>query len=533
VSGRPQPRKRQRGQVLVLFAISFIVLVGFVALVIDIGNVYSVQRYEHSTADSAALAGAQQMYVVDPVTGKQTRSTNPSAACQKALDNAFQALSGASAPTNLCGTGWVLHLAVPATPYQVSVKAGSVANPLPAGLCVTCDPTSSVLVSIVRPQLRTFLAGIFGQTTWSPGRASVAGSGFGPSFAIQVLQYPGTPTECDDIMLNGSGTIVKVVNGDVGTNTGVKNGGVLGQGVYQLDPTFRVWQYDTTTVCRPPFPVPSGHLSSRILDPGYTYPVRAGGTTYNTLAAGQDTAANCGLQKATVPSQYKVGGTSISAMPAGPAGKVTCYMPGIYNAQLNGGKIGNAWLLEPGVYFFDGGVKTGNLGAFVGGWQASPSRGVALVFPETSGILTSNGIALLALNGGTKFLNAAGSEAAAAVGFNGALINTALPPPGSGYTPELPITLFVSKGVTTNATNVGGNGSLYIGGVQYTPTDQVTITGNSSGGTNQVGMIIAWTISYSGNTTITENGPTTSKPTISRLDAACSGTDQINPLCFP
>jgi Flp pilus assembly protein TadG len=507
VRDRREPRSRQEGQVLVIVAVGFLAFLGFAALVIDVGMAYSVERAEHATADSAALAGAQQLFVAG------TRTTDYTGACNKAVDNVFRALSGASAPANACSSGSLVRYPVAGTPYVVSVNA-----PAPAALCVNCDPSSSVLVSIVRPQLPTTFSHLFGQAAWNPGRASIAGAGFAPSFAVQVLQYPGVPTECQDIMLNGSGTIVHVVNGDVGTNTGVKNGGASGQGVYQLDPGFRVWQYDTQVVCPPPFPYPAGQLSGHITDPNYTYPTRSGAP-----GSGPDTAANCASFQATVPAQYKVGGTSIKNMAAA---KVTCYKPGIYPGLLSGNHNSEAWLLEPGVYFFDGGLRAG-LGALVGGWEAG-SRGVSLVFPETKAALMSNNIGLFALNGGSKFLNPAGQEATAAVGYDGATIQT------TGFNPELPITLFVSKGPTTNALNVGGGGSLYVGGVQYAPTDQVSIVGNSSGGTNQVGLIIAWTITYSGNTTITEVGPpNTNKLGKVRLDAACSGAQQGNPLCFP
>ncbi len=50
--------KQESGQVLVLIAIGFIVLLGFTALAIDGGMVYSDRRQAQNTADAAALAGA-------------------------------------------------------------------------------------------------------------------------------------------------------------------------------------------------------------------------------------------------------------------------------------------------------------------------------------------------------------------------------------------------------------------------------------------------------------------------------------------
>lgn len=53
--------KHERGQILVIVAAGLVVLLGFAALVIDVGHVYLTQRYERNLTDSASLAGAQQL----------------------------------------------------------------------------------------------------------------------------------------------------------------------------------------------------------------------------------------------------------------------------------------------------------------------------------------------------------------------------------------------------------------------------------------------------------------------------------------
>jgi Flp pilus assembly protein TadG len=61
---RPSPRQRrgqQRGSVAVLVAVTMVVLLGFASLVIDIGNLYRVRGQLQNAADSAALAGAQEL----------------------------------------------------------------------------------------------------------------------------------------------------------------------------------------------------------------------------------------------------------------------------------------------------------------------------------------------------------------------------------------------------------------------------------------------------------------------------------------
>jgi len=50
-------RKRERGQAIVMIAFGFIVLIGFAALAIDGGMVYSDRRHAQNAADAGALAG--------------------------------------------------------------------------------------------------------------------------------------------------------------------------------------------------------------------------------------------------------------------------------------------------------------------------------------------------------------------------------------------------------------------------------------------------------------------------------------------
>jgi hypothetical protein len=51
-------QKHQSGQIMIIFLIAFTVLLGFTALAIDGGMVYSDRRFDQNVADSAALAGA-------------------------------------------------------------------------------------------------------------------------------------------------------------------------------------------------------------------------------------------------------------------------------------------------------------------------------------------------------------------------------------------------------------------------------------------------------------------------------------------
>jgi hypothetical protein len=68
---QPSPRgeKRQRGQILVLFELSLIVILGFTALVIDLGILRNNRQILVNTIDAASLAGGSLMPVDNTVPG--------------------------------------------------------------------------------------------------------------------------------------------------------------------------------------------------------------------------------------------------------------------------------------------------------------------------------------------------------------------------------------------------------------------------------------------------------------------------------
>jgi uncharacterized membrane protein len=50
-------KKTENGQALVLIALAFVAMLGFVALAIDGGMIYSDRRFAQNGADAASLAG--------------------------------------------------------------------------------------------------------------------------------------------------------------------------------------------------------------------------------------------------------------------------------------------------------------------------------------------------------------------------------------------------------------------------------------------------------------------------------------------
>jgi len=71
------------------------------------------------------------------------------------------------------------------------------------------------------------------------------------------------------------------------------------------------------------------------------------------------------------------------------------------------------------------------------------------------------------------------------------------------------------------AIDLSGGSGLYLAGVQYMPTDNVTIAGNATTG-GYIGQVWAWTLVYTGGSIINQEGSQSQGPGTIRLDAACT-----------
>lgn len=562
-------RKRQSGQVLVLFAGGLIGFVALAALVIDLGMVYSTQRTERSLADAAALAGAQDLTTSD------VDRTVPAGAYITARGHALDTIYGAlglAEPSPGCNTTTDAAnvLNCPIGPYLVDVKA----DPSPSWLNV--NPYRAVQVTVRNPDVPLTFARLFGQHDWSVAITSVAGLGFNKSYAIITLRPPkalGSTFNVNDIVLNSNGGIVNVKHGDVGTNANMSYAG-LGA-VMNIDTGYGLYYFDPYNGPKwwPSPPIPPNQtvlrLPNLIADPAYRYPDMTNAPTYTDARTGQVSATppstlaveradlnpNCLALAKSVPNVYSFM-PSVGAMTAAGGGNVYCYKPGIYqsgtgaqNAQIVVGPSDIA-LLYPGAYYLKNGLQANGrlIGGFVGG-----SEGVALMFDESGPgncsqcVFVGNSALTMALNVGTKFPpGTSGTAATAALDWG--TTPTKVDTGTLGPTPPLILTVLVKKDtggsggtqacvVPTTAPfiepsgcqdsknqtiSIAGGGQLAIEGVMYAPTDNAAISG-SSDNNGTVGQIIAWTVSYSGSSTLNQQGPNSQGPGVLHLDTACSG----------
>lgn len=527
----------RRGQVLVLTALAMTVLIGMTALAIDVSAAYLTQRWERSIADAAALAGGQELQ--KPGTRALPDATDYQNARTSAMKIVSSQLGATSTPsTSSCWSS--AGCAVPGTPYQVSIQA-------PSPTCIDCERERAIQVSIRQPSFGLTFGKIFGQNQWTVSSTSVAGIVHPRRYGVVVLRPPkpranGSDANVKDIDLTG-GSVVRVSNGDVGTNTNMNySGGGPSPSRMELTAGYAVYHYGAVKDW--PGDPRGVQVTTLIEDPNYPIPQRRAGVTlvHNTLAEakGTDHATRCPLKKASVPPEYRNGGGAV--VNTMPDDKVHCLRPGIYNFIPQNTNLDEVFLLEPGVYFLDRGLT--NTRALIGGWEAG-QPGVALVFMEANtqngsvpGQLQANNSEVFALNYGGAYKGGTGAKALPARDdFNNPVETTSpnptlkslmtlmvVPDPGCYVAAEEPASCIASKNKTLS---LPGGGELWVAGVQYAPTDNVVITGNSTS-EGVVGQIIAWTLTFNSSRLNLEAAASETNGVL-RLDRACSPTAICNP----
>lgn len=550
----PQPATRsqkERGQILVLAALLMVILIGVTGLAIDISAAYMADRWQRAVADAASLAGGQDLQI--PGSRGLPGAPEYQAARAHSMDILVSELGATATPSTLVGSPCLTSAgcALPGTPYEVAIRT-------PSPSFVDCVPARCIQVTIRQPSFGLTFARIFGQTNWIVSSTSVAGIVQSPQYGIVTLRPPdprgGTLNE-KDLFINSSKVVVGTA--DVGTNTNVVCSGFAagaelrldtarGYAVYHFDP-YEAWTSGAGRCQNPPSGV---YISSPISIPPYQIPTRTSAIPiYGSEAAAKDpNTASCAAQQLLVPPDYKeLKGNPNRQINDPTKVTVTCFRPGVYQFELiakdpaNG--LPNVVLLEPGVYFFDHGltVESSLIGGFV-----PDQPGVALVFKEANNttpqgpgqFATTRSTSLVALNVGDAYCpGPAGSLcptgrtwATAAQGPQGPVET---PAPNSVLLTVMvvqdqnctvgafePPTCDDNKNQTLKLT---GGGNIFLAGVQFAPSDNAQLTGNS-GQRADIGAFWAWTIKFSGNGT---------EFNLSGSDAATAGVLRLDPACSP
>jgi hypothetical protein len=566
MTSQNRQHREARGQIIVLAALLMVILVGVTGLAIDVSAAYMADRWQRSVADAAALAGAQDLQKQG--SRDLPGATEQDAARKHAMDVLVSEMGASSTPSVASGSPCIeaTGCPLPGTPYEVAVRT-------PSPSFVDCDPDPApnqnvssrcMQVTIRQPSFGLTFARIFGQNSWTVSSSSVAGRIYARQYGIVTLRPPkdsrGTATaNSDDLFVTGGSKVV-VGQADIATNTNVVCSGIDSE--INLDTGFRIYHFDgfeawTSGSGRCLNPPSGSQLTTPIEDPQYPIPTRVAGIpTFNSLEGAVDSAkepdsAKCLAEQAKVPSEYHELKTN---MPINDPTKVTatCVRPGIYRFTLEAkdpsSGLPDAILLEPGVYFFDYGVRVQS--SFIGGYEPGVP-GVALVFKEafnTSGdpgqFTTTNNTSLVALNFGNLYCpGPAGTTcsiltpprewAAPANGPQGPVATTGdkpilmtvmvVPDPNCAVGIVEPGSCDSNKNKTVS---LDGGGNIFLAGVQYAPTDNSTLSGNS-GQKAEIGAFWSWTVAFKGGTEFRLASALPDLTGVLRLDPACSPTVNV------
>jgi len=494
-----------------------VALFAVAGLAVDVSSGYSARQAYRTASDAASLAGAQNLQTAGSRAVNNTDRTNARTDALASLKQAFNATgtgAGACDPTDQVAQ--VANCELTGTPFRVSIKT-------PSPTCYRCDADHSVQVTVSNPTFGLSFSRVLGFDHWNVATTSVAGLDFSGAYAVITLRPPAPDPTSDsnfsNITLNGSGTKLKVFGGDIGSNTSARPN----PGTIELDPNYFLWYYDTVAGW---VGAPTGrHLSSLIPDPNYPVPVATG----STPAGGVDTnAARCAAALATVNAS----GYIPDGSPAWTIADTTCYLPGVYASTLSSTNA-KLTILEPGVYFLNDGLDL--KGEIVGGYTGA-SEGVAIVIPQSTrtsdkGLKITGTPPIVAFNRGDAYDNRVGGREALPAMFGGLPVQTNTTPPltMSVIVPAVGACAVVMpapscdppKYRTLDYSGAGNTTIVSVAGVQYAPSDNVKIAG-SGDSRGYEGQIVAWTLTYSGNSEIGQHYLGGPQVGVLRLDAACT-----------
>jgi hypothetical protein len=383
-----------------------------------------------------------------------------------------------------------------------------------------------------------------------------------------------------DVFVTGGSKVI-VGDGDLVTNTNVLCSGSLSEIDLETDKGFAIYHYDpyeawvsgSGACLNPP---PGVQVTSPVDDPAYSIPVRPVAPApvlpvYNNedqaMGTGSgcapwcdpDYATRCDTQQRSVPASYYtlkvVAGVTVPDQPINDPTLVVakCIRPGIYafrlDAKNNSSGPPVAYLMESngpagtpvsGVYFFDHGsnVQDTLIGGYVGG---QPGVAIVLLEARTANgsspgqMTTATSTSLLSLNFGSAYCPLGGCvPGSLALPANGPQGQVKTPDPGGVLMslmvvpdpvclPIVPVETSACKATENDrrSLTLDGGGNIFLAGVQYAPTDNVKLAGNS-GQSADVGAIWSWTIEFKGGTIYQIRTANPQLEGVLRLDRACS-----------
>ncbi|HLY14071.1 MAG TPA: pilus assembly protein TadG-related protein [Candidatus Limnocylindrales bacterium] len=456
-ASRFRPRPGGEGQVVVLFALALLVILGVTALVFDVGQNFVDRRKEQDVADAAALAAARYI---------QACPAPQSAANCPAAVNAAVAL--ASSQGYVDGQASV-HVTVKIPPGPETEFAG-----IPGTVEVNINSTRG-----------SFFSGVFGMTSQGTGALAVAQNSSGYTLPYSLLALD--PTSCGTNKITGTGGVT--VGGTVHVDSNCSSQAVLlsGQGVLTAPECDVVGQVQTSggatdncattpsgvTVFGDPLrelpapPLP-GAPAAVVKISGGNKPIPAGCPGSNTPATAASPAA--------------------CAFPASYSGYVFRLYPGFYPGGLN--FAAGTFYLEPGIYWLGGGGYTQN------------GSGATVTSVAAGGTTLGGGVLFYLSQDPDPTIQAGCTTTPGGPGcfsgwsMNGSAANLQLIGIASG--PYENMVLFVDRGFANASVSLNGSTTSFsITGTIYAPTALIKV--NGSGATSFSAQIITYDVQVNGS----------------------------------
>ena len=476
--------RRDRGQVLVLFAGGLLVLFVAAALAFDVGMTFLERRDQQDAADAAALGGAR--YVL--------ASPNFHSSCASA--------SGNQAATAAC------QIAV-ANDYDNAASDEDVLVDIPpiSGIYQGFPGFVQVRIDAQRPSI---FAGVIGRGSWDVAVNAVAADQPGVSYSFGMLAL--SPTACKAIQISGTGVVESAANvqsdsdgSGCGTSPGIglsrSGGGTLNvtapDAVCRSVGTIQDQGGGTMTCVKDP-------LSFSLPDPLRDLPA----PTKPGLAAAMQEVSSSGVLIPTptnIPDYCPGAAGSKAPLEATPhlcvlgqggtqANRKWILSPGLYPGGISA-KGGVTLYLLPGIYYIGGGGFQGSNDASVISVNSATDRTPATCTVGATPPCT-NGGGILIYN--SQLANSAPGPIT--LGGSSATLN--LQPYDYPFgTTTIDLVIFQDRAVSLTGDDVTLNGASsqasMVRGIIYLPNGDVKVNGSASVFT--MDQVIAQTFQINGN----------------------------------
>ena len=476
--------RRDRGQVLVLFAGALLVLFVAAALAFDVGMTFLERRDQQDAADAAALGGAR--YVLS--------SPNFHSSCAAA--------SGNAAATAAC------QIAV-ANDYDNAASDEDVLIDIPpiSGVYRGFPGFVQVRIDAQRPSI---FAGVIGRGSWNVAVNAVAADQQGVNYSFGMLAL--SPTACKAIQISGTGVVDSAANVQSNSDgSGCGSGGTIGfsrsgSGVLNVTAPDAVCRSvgsiqdqgnGTMTCVQTPFsfalPDPLRDLPAPV-KPGLAAAMKEVSSTGTVIAAPTNIPDYCPGATGTKAPAEATPQLCVLGQGGSQTGRKWILSPGLYPGGINA-KGGVTLYLLPGIYYIGG-----------GGFQGSNDASVISVNSETdrTPATCTTGATPPCVNGGGILIynSQLPNSAPGPITLGGSSATLNLQPYDYPFgTTTIDLVIFQDRTVSIAGDDVTLNGASsqasLVRGIIYLPNGDVKVNGSSSVFT--MDQVIAQTFTINGN----------------------------------